>query len=375
MTESALLHRNGVALAHHWLVRMRGGERVLEELCRIFPNAPIHTLVVRRDRLSGLLRERRIIPSSLQWIPGATRHYKKMLPLIAPAIALMRVPRKTELVISSDASLIKGIRLPRRAVHICYCHSPPRYIWDMSDIYMQQTSGLGGFGKWTFRKVIKPLRRFDRAAAQRVTQFIANSTFVQERIRRFYQRKAEVIYPPVNVKSFDAMRPRNDFYLLVSELVPYKRVDLAVRAFDNVNRRLIVIGDGSERAALENMATPNVQFLGYQPFAALKEHYETCRAFLYPQVEDFGITAVEAQAAGAPVIAFGEGGVLDNVRPNETGLFFDQQTPIALLKAVRDFEERLDEWDPKLCRQNAERFRPERFRQALWELLVAEGFV
>src|SRR5438105_11878423 len=251
MTESALLHRNAVALAHHWLVRMRGGERVLEELCRIFPDAPIHTLVVRRDRLSGLLRERRIIPSSLQWIPGATRHYKKMLPLIAPAIALMRVPRKTELVISSDASLIKGIRLPRRAVHICYCHSPPRYIWDMSDIYMQQTSGLGGFGKWTFRKVIKPLRRFDRAAAQRVTQFIANSTFVQERIRRFYQRKAEVIYPPVNVKSFDAMRPRNDFYLLVSELVPYKRVDLAVRAFDNVNRRLIVIGDGSERAALE----------------------------------------------------------------------------------------------------------------------------
>ena len=148
-----------------------------------------------------------------------------------------------------------------------------------------------------------------------------------------------------------------------------------MRAFADVNQRLIIIGDGSERAALEKLATPNVEFLGYQPFAALKEHYETCRAFLYPQVEDFGITAVEAQAAGAPVIAFGEGGVLDNVRPNETGLFFDQQTPIALAKAVRDFEERLDEWDPKLCRQNAERFRPERFRQALWELLVAEGFV
>lgn len=354
---------------------MRGGEKVLEELCRIFPDAPIHTLVVRRERLSSLLRERRIISSKLQWIPGATRHYKKMLPLIAPAIALMSVPRGTTLLISSDASLIKGLRVPRRAVHICYCHSPPRYIWDMSDIYIQQTAGLGGFGKCIFRKVIKPLRRFDRAAAQRVTRFIANSTFVQGRIRRFYQRKAEVIYPPVSVESFDATRLRNDFYLLVSELVPYKRVDLAVRAFANVNRRLIVIGDGSERAALENMATPNVQFLGHQPFAALKEHYETCRAFLYPQVEDFGITAVEAQAAGAPLIAFGQGGVLDNVRPNETGLFFDQQTPMALAKAVRDFEERLNDWDPKLCRQNAERFRPERFRQALCELLVAEGFV
>jgi glycosyltransferase involved in cell wall biosynthesis len=375
MTEFTLSQQNAVVLAHHWLVGMRGGEKVLEELCRIFPDAPIYTLVVRRDRLSSLLRERRIFPSPLQWFPGATRHYKKMLPLIAPAIALMKVPRRTKLVISSDASLIKGLSVPRQAVHICYCHSPPRYIWDMSEVYMQQTAGLGGFGKWTFRKAIEPLRRFDRAAAERVTRFIANSTFVQERISRFYKRKAEVIFPPVNVDSFSPTRPRDDFYLLVSELVPYKRVDLAVRAFADVNRRLVIIGDGSERAALEKLATPNVQFLGHKSFTVLKEHYETCRAFLCPQVEDFGITVVEAQAAGAPVIAFNQGGVLDSVRPNETGLFFDQQTPIALAEAVRDFEERLDEWDAKLCRQNAERFRPERFRRALCDLLMTEGFL
>jgi glycosyltransferase involved in cell wall biosynthesis len=278
-------------------------------------------------------------------------------------------------VISSDASLIKGLSVPRQAVHICYCHSPPRDIWDMSEVYMQQTAGLGGFGKWTFRKAIEPLRRFDRAAAARVTRFIANSTFVQERISQFYKRKAEVIFPPVNVDSFNPTRPRDDFYLLVSELVPYKRVDLAVRAFADVNRRLVIIGDGSERAALEKLATPNVQFLGHKSFTVLKEHYETCRAFLCPQVEDFGITVVEAQAAGAPVIAFNQGGVLDSVRPNETGLFFNQQTPMDLTIAVRDFEERLDEWDAKLCRQNAERFRPERFRRALCDFLMTEGFL
>ena len=375
MTEAARSYADRVVLTHHWLVGMRGGERVLEEFCRMFPDAPIYTLVVQRDRLSSLLRERRIVPSSLQLLPGATRHYKKMLPLMGPAIALMKVPRKTKLVISSDASLIKGIRVPRRAVHICYCHSPPRYIWDMSDIYMEQTAGLGTFGKWAFGRVIKPLRRFDRAAAEGVTRFIANSTFVQERIRQFYKRKSQVIHPPVDVDSFDATRPRGDFYVLVSELVPYKRVDLAVRAFAELDQRLVIIGDGSERAALEKLATPNVEFLGYQPFATLKEHYETCRAFLCPQLEDFGIAVVEAQAAGAPVIAFNQGGVLDSVKPDETGLFFNQQTSTHIANAVRDFEERLAAWDAKLCRQNAERFRPERFRQAFTDFLEAEGFM
>ncbi len=375
MTELARSHSNNVALAHHWLVGMRGGEKVLEELCRIFPDAPIHTLVVRPEKLSSLLRQRRIVPSVLQWIPGAPTHYKKLLPLMALAIAGMRVPRRTALMISSDASLIKGIHVPPRAVHICYCHSPPRYIWDMNDVYLEQTTGLGGFGKWMFRRTITPLRRFDRAAARRVTRFIANSTFVQSRIRQFYNRKAEIIHPPVEVESFAASSDRDDFYLLVSELVPYKRVDLAIRAFTDLNRRLIIIGDGSERAALQKMATRNVRFLGHQPFSVLKEHYETCRAFICPQVEDFGITMVEAQAAGAPVIAFGQGGVLDSVRPDETGLFFDQQTPVALAKAVRDFEGRLSVWDANLCRQNAERFRPERFRQELRQFLESEGFI
>ncbi len=352
---------------------MRGGEKVLEEICRIFPNAPIHTLVSDPPRLSEFLRDRQIRCSPLQLIPGAAKHYKKMLPLFGLAVSAISVHPETRLLISSDASLIKGIHAPSGSTHICYCHSPPRYLWDMSQTYIEQSAELGGSGKWLFRRVIKPLQRFDSRAAARVTRFIANSNFVRERIRQFYQRDADLIHPPVEVESFEASRPRQNFYLLVSELVPYKRVDLAVRAFAHVNRRLIIVGDGSERQALERLASANVTFLGRQPFEKLKDLYETCLAFLYPQVEDFGITAVEAQAAGAPVIALGKGGILDSVLPNETGLFFDEQTPQALATAVYDFE-RSGPWDARVCRNNAVRFTTARFREQFLGVLAAEGF-
>lgn len=352
-----------VALAHHWCVTMRGGEKVLENLCALFPTAPIYTLVAQPENLSAKLRARRFVTSPLQRLPGAARHYKKMLPLFAAAIRRLRVPEGTRLVVSSDASLIKGLTVPAGAMHICYCHSPPRYLWDMAETYMQTAAGLGGFGRAVFRWVIPRARRFDRAAADRVTHFIANSAFVQQRIRDFYGREAEVIHPPVEVDDFTPTRARKDFYLLVSELVPYKRVDLAVEAFRQTGRRLVIIGDGSEMAALRRAAPANVEFLGRQPFAVLREHFETCRAFLYPQIEDFGITAVEAQAAGSPVLAYRAGGALETVIEGETGLFFDEQSAASLAGAVLAAETRT--FDPARCRQNVERFRAAVFRDRI----------
>jgi glycosyltransferase involved in cell wall biosynthesis len=361
----------GIVLAHHWLVGMRGGERVLEELCGLYPDAPIYTMVARVSHLSAQLRSHRIITSPLQFIPGAGRSYKNLLPFFPIAIKAMRIAKGTRLVFSTDASLVKGLPIPEGVPHICYCHSPPRYLWDLTETYMNQTSGLGGLGKFVFNAVIPRLRRFDKAAAERVTHFIANSRFVQRRIQDFYGRDSVVVHPPVDVDAFRPDQPREDFYLLVSELTSYKRVDLAVKAFALLkDKRLVVIGSGSELRSLRASAPPNVTFLGRQSFAALKQHYETCRAFLYPQIEDFGITAVEAQAAGSPVIAFRQGGVLDTVEENRSGVFFDEQTPGALAGAIMDFERREERFSPTECRANAERFRPERFREKILALVA-----
>jgi glycosyltransferase involved in cell wall biosynthesis len=349
-----------VALAHHWLVRMRGGERVLEEFCRLFPSAPIHTLVADIAEMTEVIRSHRIITSPLQKLPGGARHYKKLLPLFELAIPRMRVRDGTQLVLSSDASMVKGLQVPQGTQHVCYCHSPPRYLWDLHETYLKGTSGLGAVGRAVFSATVPRAKRFDLQAAANVTHFIANSTFVQRRIRQFYDRESAVIYPPVDVDAFTPHLPREDFHLLVSELVPYKRVDIAVEAFRKTGRRLVIIGDGSEMQSLRRDAPANVEFLGRQPFAVLKRHFETCRTFLYPQIEDFGITAVEAQAAGAPVIAFRAGGALDSVVENETGLFFDRQESASLAEAVVEMEGR--SFDPLICRRNAERFRPETFR-------------
>jgi glycosyltransferase involved in cell wall biosynthesis len=356
-----------VALAHHWLVSMRGGERVLEQFCRLFPGAPIHTLVVNIREMTDVIRAHRILTSPIQKIPGGLRHYKKLLPFFELAIPQLRVREGTQLVLSSDASMVKGLRIPKNALHVCYCHSPPRYLWDMHETYLKGASGLGPVGRAVFSATIPRAKRFDLASAVNVSHFIANSEFVQRRIRQFYGRESTVIHPPVDVDAFSPDRPREDFYLMVSELAPYKRVDLAVEAFRQTGRRLVIIGDGSEMRSLRRDAPANVEFLGRQPFSVLKRHFETCRAFLYPQIEDFGITAVEAQAAGAPVIAFRAGGALDSVVENETGMFFDRQDLASLAEAVLAFEER--NFDPLVCRRNAERFRPETFRAKILAFL------
>lgn len=405
-----MLNKGATTLANHWLVTYRGGEKVLAEFRLLFPEAPLASLVCKRgdipewiltgrqapSSLAGGAREResvdvrgRIITSPLQWIPWAWKYYKALLPLHPWAFGQLTMPVGTRFVLSSDAAMVKGLKLPEGARQVCYCHSPPRYLWDLQGDY---TDGLGWFKRFVFNWSVPRARAFDYAAAQRVDRFIANSRFVAERIQRSYGRDAEVIYPPVSVDDFSPDRPSEDFYLLVTQLTPYKRADLAVQAFTQMGKKLVVIGEGSEFEALRKIAGPTVQLLGRQPFRVVKDHFERCRAFLYPQVEDFGITAVEAQAAGKPVIAFRAGGALETVIEGQTGVFFDEQTPESLAGAVKRFEEaflvqvasssasnrpsllaqsssgtpvlelELTTSTRNACRANAERFRPERFR-------------
>ncbi|GAA5504903.1 glycosyltransferase [Novipirellula caenicola] len=360
-------HKNlRIALAHHWLVGMRGGEKVLEQLCKLFPDAPIHCLVSDPEKLSGILSEKRIVSSALQRVPAATRYYKHLLPLHSMAIAKMRVDEGTDVLISSDAALIKGISVPEGTLHICYCHSPPRYLWEMGEEYRRSSVAA----RLALNAFSNRLKAFDYRAAQNVTQFVANSEFVADRIRNYYDRDAVVVNPPVDVDAFVPNRPREAHYLVVSELVPYKRIDIAVKAFAaHPDRRLVVIGDGSERTKLQRIATPNVTFMGRQPFSVLKDHYETARAFIFPGIEDFGITPVEAQAAGCPVIAFRKGGAMETVRENETGIFFDEQSPQALAEAITAFETAQITSDQ--CRRNSERYTESIFRDRMKQTLDA----
>lgn len=364
------LHAPGLALAHHWLVKMRGGERTLEQICALFPGAPIYTLVAEPRRLSPSLQRHPLIESPLRYLPLARSKYPLFMPFFPRAVRAMAVSRHTTCLLSSDASVIKGLPLPEGIPHICYCYSPPRYLWEMGEIYAEKTSGLGALGRGVFKAVLPYVRRFDLQASRRVDLFIGISKFVQSRIRAYYDRPSELIYPPVAVHEFTPGRPVDDFYLIVSELTAYKRIDLAVQAFNALGRKLVIIGGGPEEGALKRMARPNIEFLGRQSFPVLKDHFERCRAFIFPGLEDFGITAVEAQAAGRPVIAFRGGGLLETVREQATGLFFDRQEPDCLAAAVQEFERRgAAEWIGP-CRANAERFSEERFRQELRSLLL-----
>ena len=370
---TAFPNHSRAALAHHWLVGMRGGEKVLEQICQVLPGAPIYTLVADPAKLSSLLQGHPIHPSWLQRLPGGAQNYKKLLPLFPAAISSLKVEPPVDFVVSSDASVIKGLSVPPGVPHICYCHSPPRYLWDLQKDYAESAETGGALGRAVFKRVVPYVREFDRQAAARVTHFIANSEFVRQRIRDSYGRESEVIHPPVALNEFTVAGEKpDDFHLVVSQLVPYKRVDIAVEAFNRLGRKLIVIGEGSERARLEKMAGPTITFLGSQQQPVLSDHYRRCRALIFPGVEDFGITPLEAQASGRPVVAFRMGGALETVRDGISGLFFDVQTAESLVDAVQ----RLDgiEIDPNECRRNVERFSPEKFREQFTAFLARNLF-
>jgi glycosyltransferase involved in cell wall biosynthesis len=360
-----------VFLAHHWLPSMRGGEKVLEQFCLLFPEAPIFTLLAHPENLSPILNAHPLRTSALQCLPGIGRFYRSFLPFFPLAQRTLAVPPECRLLLSNDACMIKGIPRTQKIPHVCYCLSPPRYLWDMQQTYLDHTTGISRLARFFLPPLTRFLQQYDNHASDGVDFFITLSHFVQERIRKIYGRDSVVIAPPVDVEAFHAYHPPGDFYLLTSELVSYKRVDLAVSAFNQLGKKLVVIGDGPERRALEKKAGKTITFLGRQPFPILKDHYERCRAFIFPQIEDFGITAVEAQAAGRPILAYRAGGALDTVIENETGLFFDEQSAEALADAVDRFEKMPSGFDPARCRANAEKYRPERFRREIRDFLTA----
>ncbi|TWU48107.1 GDP-mannose-dependent alpha-(1-6)-phosphatidylinositol monomannoside mannosyltransferase [Rubripirellula reticaptiva] len=345
-----------VALAHHWITSYRGGEKVIEQIAKLFPGSDLYTLVQNPNIDVPGLRGTTVHTSRLNRFPLVHRTYRHLLPLHPWAIAGMRVADDVDLLLSSDASLFKGIPKAASTKHVCYCHSPPRYLWELGSDYKRASFAA----RIALDRFAGRLREYDRNSAANVDHFIANSNFVAGRIKKYYDRESTVIYPPVATHDFVANQTRGDFHLAISELVSYKRIDIAVDAYNKLGKRLIVIGDGPERKALQAAAKSNIEFLGRQPFSVLKEHFETCQAFVFPGIEDFGITPVEAQAAGAPVIALRAGGALETVVENETGVFFDDQSAESLIDAVERFAS--EAFTPESCVRNAVRFSTDQFR-------------
>ncbi|RJX35270.1 MAG: glycosyltransferase family 4 protein [Desulfarculus sp.] len=348
---------------------MRGGEKVLEALCRLFPQAPLYTLLHVPGSVSRLIEDRPIHTSFVQGLPLARSRYRHYLPLFPRAVESLKLP-SCDLVISTSHCVAKGV-LPRYpALHVSYLHTPMRYVWDLYEDYFGP--GRGGLARYAMPLFRRRLQRWDMASCARVDHFLANSRHVARRIARHYGRAAQVIPPPVETTRFAPAAAAEDYYLVVSALVPYKRLDLAVEACNLSGRRLLVVGTGPEEARLRALAGPNVEFLGWQSDEALAGLYARARAFLFPGEEDFGITPVESMAAGRPVVALARGGALETVvglddpqdrRP--TGLFFHKQEAGALLAALDELERRLDQFDPQALVEHAAQFDTRHFLERM----------
>ncbi|MDM8526779.1 glycosyltransferase [Anaerolineales bacterium HSG24] len=353
-----------IALAHDWLNQMGGAEKVLECLVDMFPQAPIYTTIYAPDLMPTAYQQWNIRSTWLNHAPLIGRHHQPYLPFYPLAVQSMDV-RGYDLILSNKSGFIHGLRhVQAKQKHVCYCLAPTRYVWDYDGYAARE-----GFGQWlglAMSPLINALRKWDYVAAQRVDRFIAISREIQQRIKRYYNRDSVIIYPPVNTDRFQplpAQEKPDDYYLIVSRLIPYKRIDLAVQACSRLGKRLIVVGDGRDRATLEAMAGPTIQFTGRLPIGEVVRLMATCRAFFFPGFEDFGIAPVEAQAAGRPVIAFAKGGALDTVIEGLTGLFFYEQTIKALMAAIEQFE--TIQFDSAIIRTNAERFSETRFRREI----------
>jgi len=356
------------ALIHYWMTAMRGGESVLAELCRLYPDADIFTHAWNRDRLREPFSTHKVTETFIANLPGARNACQRYLPLMPAALRRLDFS-PYDLIISSESGPAKGIRKPSGAVHVCYCHTPMRYLWDMSDMYYQ-SAGPGG--KLAMKLFLRRMRDYDRRSADAVDHFIANSAFVAERIRRIYGRESAVIHPPVNTAFFSdpkrpgANDPKRDYYLCAGQITHYKRVGIAVLACMKLGRRLVVAGDGPELAEIRQAAagSPLITFENLCSNERFRELFTNARALIFPGIEDFGIVPLEAQAAGTPVIAFGKGGALETVLPGRTGLFFPEQTPEALANTIEEFEAAAT-WDPAACSEHAAKFNPERFRSEI----------
>ncbi|MEX0650157.1 MAG: glycosyltransferase [Candidatus Andersenbacteria bacterium] len=357
-----------IALVHDYLTQFGGAERVLEALMELFPNAPVFTLVYDKDRL-GNIDERRLRPSFLQRLPGTQRSHR-YFPLALMPLAIEQFNLKDfDVILSATHSFSKGIIHPSRTLHISYCFTPTRYAWDDSHKYVRE------FSRSTFFQKFAPLalsyiRQWDYYASQRVDCYVTLSHHVARRIKKYYNREAVVVYPPVDVKRFAVSSTDKGYYLVVSRMLPYKRVDLAVAACEKLGRILKVVGTGPEFEDLRRRRGQHTEFLGFVPDEELPALYAGAKALLFPQEEDFGITPLEAAASGKPTIAYRAGGAVETVVEGVTGIFFEEQTPAALVEAIVRFESQ--RFDPLTIRSHAEKFDRQRFLDEMRELVQNE---
>ncbi len=351
-----------IAIVHDWLPLYGGAERVLEQILLVFPQADIFSMIdAIPPEQRGFLQNKPVQTSFVQRLPGGKTRYRSYFPLMPLAVEQFDLS-SYDLVISSSYSFAKGVLTGPDQKHLCYCHSPIRYAWDMQHQYLEQSGLTKGVKSWIVRCLLHYIRLWDYRTGGGVDAFAANSAYIARRIMKVYRREAEVIYPPVAVESFSLEEKKEDFYLTASRMVPYKKIDLIAEAFSRIpDKRLLIIGDGPEMARVRAKAGPNVELLGYRDNATLRSHLQKARAFVFMAEEDFGIIPVEAQACGTPVIAFGRGGVAETVIPGQTGVLFEEQSAESLAAAVRTFEQ--GTFTPAVIRQQAEKFSAEVFKR------------
>jgi len=341
-----------IALAHEMLIKLGGAERVLKSLTDLYPKAPIYTLLHNSKKTEEWFGESKVHPSGLQPFYQWLNKPKFLLPKMPKAIEQFDFS-KYDVVISSSSAFAHGIKTGANTKHICYCHSPMRYAWDYKNEY---TKDYSKFMQFVIARTLNPIRQWDYLSSDRPDAIVANSKHVQKRIKKYWRKDSEVIYPPVKVKRFTPTKHHEDYFLIVSALTPFKQIDLAIHTFNKIKRKLVIIGEGSQRKYLESIAHKNVEFLGYKDDHTVRDYMENCRAFIFPGEEDFGITPVEAMAAGKPVLAYGEGGVTESVEAGISGEFFKERTAASLEDGLARLLANEKSYDLKKIRAIAERF-------------------
>lgn len=367
-----------VAIVTDWLVVYAGAEKVLEQILNIYPDADLFSVVdFLPDDKRDFIKNKMVTTTFIQKMPFAKKKYRSYLPLMPMAIEQLDVS-KYDIVISSSSAVAKGIITGPDQLHICYCHSPIRYAWDLQHQYLREAGLDKGMKSWIVRYILHRIRTWDTRTSNGVDVFIANSGFIGRRIWKVYRRKSKVIYPPVDIDNFTFQQSKKDFYVTASRMVPYKKIDMIVEAFAKMpDKKLFVIGDGPDFNKIKEKATDNVILLGYQSFSILKDYLRNAKAFVFAAEEDFGIAPVEAQACGTPVIAYGKGGVLESIKgtsknEHSTGIFYYKQTVESLIEAVENFEREYKSINSNECRINAMRFSNGRFRKEFKELINNE---
>lgn len=346
-----------VAIVHYWLVSMRGGERVLERLLKLFPGADVFTHVYDESKMSDVIRRARVQTTWIDGLPFSKKLYQYYLPFMPMALEQLDLSAY-DLVISSESGPAKGIITSPHSQHLCYCHSPMRYLWDHYHLYRKDANPLA---RAAMPLIYHRMRQWDMSSSARVDKIAANSSFIRDRVRKYWRRESEVIHPPVDTRMFTPSLELDDHYLWVGQMVPYKRPDLAVEAFNRTGLPLLMVGEGGMLKKLKAIAKPNIRFVPRLGFNELRQAYARARALVYTAEEDFGIVPVEAMASGRPVLAYGRGGVLDSIAPEETGLFFDRQDVDSLVDGIDRLERWLPQFDPRQAVARSNLFAPELF--------------